>query len=61
MYSTTLTSPRLCVNGIATTFSVEARAKWDAWEGRKGMSAEEAKNLYVEEWEKQKADYMPKE
>eukprot|EP01002_Notosolenus_urceolatus_P000066 NODE_10185_length_448_cov_9.741855_g9081_i0.p1 GENE.NODE_10185_length_448_cov_9.741855_g9081_i0~~NODE_10185_length_448_cov_9.741855_g9081_i0.p1 ORF type:complete len:111 (+),score=41.70 NODE_10185_length_448_cov_9.741855_g9081_i0:78-410(+) len=26
----------------------EARAKWDAWNSRKGMSADEAKKLYVE-------------
>ena len=43
------------------TLTDEARAKWEAWEGRKGLSADEAKKLYVEEWEKQKTEYMPKE
>jgi len=28
---------------------LEARAKWDAWNEKKGMSAEEAKKLYGEE------------
>ena len=42
-------------------YADEARAKWEAWESRKGMSTEEAQKLYVEEWEKQKAEYMPKE
>jgi acyl-CoA-binding protein len=27
---------------------IEARAKWDAWASRKGMSAEDAKKEYVE-------------
>jgi len=27
---------------------LEARAKWDAWNGRKGMSKEEAQKVYVE-------------
>lgn len=27
---------------------MEARAKWDAWNSRKGMSSEEAKSQYVE-------------
>ena len=27
---------------------VEARAKWDAWNARKGMSADDAKKEYVE-------------
>eukprot|EP00672_Neobodo_designis_P025002 CAMPEP_0174849374 /NCGR_PEP_ID=MMETSP1114-20130205/15479_1 /TAXON_ID=312471 /ORGANISM="Neobodo designis, Strain CCAP 1951/1" /LENGTH=93 /DNA_ID=CAMNT_0016083709 /DNA_START=45 /DNA_END=326 /DNA_ORIENTATION=+ len=27
---------------------VEARAKWDAWNSRKGMSADDAKKEYVE-------------
>ncbi|KAG5481525.1 hypothetical protein LSCM1_05543 [Leishmania martiniquensis] len=26
---------------------VEARAKWDAWNGRKGMSSDDAKAAYV--------------
>ncbi len=26
---------------------VEARAKWDAWTARKGMSSEEAKTAYI--------------
>lgn len=26
---------------------VRGRAKWDAWSGRKGMSAEEARTAYV--------------
>lgn len=26
----------------------EARAKWDAWNSRKGMSADDCKKLYVE-------------
>ena len=28
---------------------LEARAKWDAWNSRKGMSSEDAKAKYVEE------------
>ena len=27
---------------------VKGRAKWDAWSGRKGLSAEKARALYVE-------------
>ena len=27
---------------------MEARAKWDAWNARKGVSSDEAKKLYVE-------------
>jgi diazepam-binding inhibitor (GABA receptor modulating acyl-CoA-binding protein) len=35
---------------------VEARAKWDAWNSRKGMSSEEAKKAYVDLLTKVTAD-----
>ena len=35
----------------------EAKAKWEAWTARKGMGAQEAKALYVAEWEAQKAEF----
>merc|ERR1711962_1269930 len=35
----------------------KGRAKWDAWNGIKGMSKEEADKLYVEYVEKLKAKY----
>lgn len=38
-------------NSAAQPWAVqmEARAKWDAWESRKGMSQDDAKAAYVEE------------
>lgn len=36
----------------------EAKAKWNAWESRKGMSQEEAKAKYVEKVEALKATHQ---
>jgi diazepam-binding inhibitor (GABA receptor modulating acyl-CoA-binding protein) len=36
---------------------LEARAKWDAWTSRKGMSADDCKKLYVEELTKATAEH----
>lgn len=36
---------------------MKGKAKWDAWNGIKGMSKEEADKLYVEYVEKLKAKY----
>jgi len=36
---------------------MKGKAKWDAWNGIKGMSKEEADRLYVEYVEKLKAKY----
>jgi len=33
-------------------FSMEAKAKWKAWESRKGLSKEEAQKSYIELTEK---------
>ena len=37
-------------------FSMEARAKWDAWNGRKGMSKDQAMDKYVATVERLEAD-----
>jgi len=36
---------------------LEAKAKYDAWKSVKGVSKDDAKLAYVEEWEKQKSDF----
>lgn len=38
-------------------FSVEARAKWDAWNAVKGKSKEEAMQAYIAEVDRQIATY----
>merc|ERR1719440_1541232 len=36
----------------------EAKAKWDAWNGNKGKSKEDCWAAYIEEFNKQKADFL---
>lgn len=38
-------------------FRTVERAKWEAWNSAKGITRENAKKLYVEEWERQKRDF----
>ena len=38
---------------------LEARAKWDAWNSVKGMSADDAKKAYAVAINQQKIDYPP--
>ncbi|XP_062517544.1 acyl-CoA-binding protein-like [Corticium candelabrum] len=39
------------------SLNMAEKAKWDAWNGRKGMSKEDAMKQYVEEAEKLKGKY----
>ena len=39
-------------------WQVEKRAKWDSWNNVKGVSKNIAKQLYVEEWTKQKQEFQ---
>ena len=39
-------------------WQVEKRAKWDSWNNVKGVSKKVAKQLYVEEWTKQKREFQ---
>ncbi|GLD99345.1 hypothetical protein PINS_up023257 [Pythium insidiosum] len=38
-------------------FDLTAKAKWNAWNDKKGLSAEDAMKKYIEEVNKQKAIY----
>ncbi len=38
-------------------FQTVARAKWEAWNSAKGITQENAKKLYIEEWNRQKSDF----
>lgn len=38
-------------------FNFEANAKWDAWNGLKGMTKEEAMRQYIEEVARQQREY----
>lgn len=38
-------------------FDLTGKAKWQAWTDKKGLSADEAMQKYIEEVEKQKAVY----
>lgn len=38
-------------------FQTVAWAKWDAWNSAKGITKDNAKKLYIEEWNRQKQDF----